>query len=112
MEARRIGHQRVAALVQPAPAGAPIHLQQLIGLDMPLDVAGHVARVGHGHRAHGEIDARGETSRRHHGAQVAALRQGLDHARPQRVAEPAVVKRHARPQQPCQLRARQRLLLA
>jgi hypothetical protein len=104
------GEEDVAGLIEPATSGAAKHLDQFIGLHLPFEISGEIARVGHDHRAHGEVDSRREPHRRHDHAELPVFRERFHDSRAQGVAEAAVMVRHARPQQLCKSRAGERFL--
>ena len=107
--ARRDQHE--PAVVQSPPPGAAEHLEEFFGQEVSLEVPHGIARVGDEHRAHGEVDARGEARRGDDGAELATLGEGFDEAGACAVGQAAVVKGDATAQELGKLFARQEGLI-
>ena len=91
--------QHVTAIVKPPAAGAPEHLQEFLGQQVPLEMPHAVARVGHQHAAQGKIDAGGEPGRGDDRAELAGFGKRLDQSGARGVAQAAMVKGDAFAQQ-------------
>ncbi len=92
--------QHESRFIQSTPPRAPEHLQDFIRPNRFLHRIAAIRFPRECHAAQRKINSRREPHRRHHHAQLSRLRQRLDHSRAHRVAQTAVMIRHARLEQP------------
>ena len=102
--------QDITGFIKAAAAGAAEHLQEFIRLHMTLKISRHVGGPSDENGAHGKVNPRRQTHRRHDHVELSRLGQGLDQAGAHRVAQSTVMIGDAAAQKFREAFARERFL--